>query len=357
MLTLIFPYRNRDLERVKRSLDSLKSQTDHEFQVVFVDYGSDPEQAAKAQSLLSSYSFASYNYMPYRYQPWNKSRALNSVIRDLDGGYGFVADIDMIFHPEFIATLRSVMDPDKAVYFKVGFLSEEESKKNLPFNEYQVSFYSDAGATGLTLFPVEALKALRGFDEFYHFWGSEDSDVHVRLKNAGHQVAFYEENTLLLHQWHVIYRNKETRELTEDLQLSGIVQINYQHLLNAGESGRTVVNPTSWGGGTSQEILDDAEERIPKKIQNSRREIDVFLFGTLPALPSGVHLFEFVEKEHRSPKNSLKRLIGKRMPSYYDMKSVNDRLLLHLIGFYRDTPFSYQVDIAKPSILLKIAIS
>ena len=62
MITILYPYRNRDIERVKRSLDSLALQTDQRFKVLFVDYGSSSKQASQVEQLIISYSFANYIY-------------------------------------------------------------------------------------------------------------------------------------------------------------------------------------------------------------------------------------------------------------------------------------------------------
>ncbi len=54
MITILYPYRNRDLERIKRSLDSLVVQTDQRFKVLFVDYGSTPKQASLVKQLINN---------------------------------------------------------------------------------------------------------------------------------------------------------------------------------------------------------------------------------------------------------------------------------------------------------------
>lgn len=354
MLTLIYPYRNRDLARVKRSLDSLKSQSEQSFKVAFVDYGSRPELASEIKKLLGTYAFVTYTYHPVQHQPWNKCKALNSVIKNLDGGHCFVADVDMIFHPEFIARATAMMNPDKAVYFKVGFLSEEESSKNLPFSEYTIKFESDAGATGLSLMPVDAVKKLRGFDEFYHFWGSEDTDMHVRLKNSGVSVTFYDEEILMLHQYHVIYRNREDTVLTEELRVSNIVRINHRHLQTAISTARTVVNKDDWGRIPTSGDMDPLAKAQLEILTNASDEFDEFLFARLPHLDKGVHAFKFIQKKKSGARQLLKQTLGKDKIPTLNMKQLNDRLLLHLISFYRNVPYSFVVDAEEPSIELRI---
>ena len=96
MISIIYAYRNRDLARVKASLDSLALQTNTNFEVRFVDYGSEQKYVGLIYELLQNYSFVNYSYHPTQLQPWNKSKALNSIIRNLTTDYCFVADIDML---------------------------------------------------------------------------------------------------------------------------------------------------------------------------------------------------------------------------------------------------------------------
>jgi glycosyltransferase involved in cell wall biosynthesis len=97
MITLLYPYRNREIQRIQRSMDSLAQQKVHNFNVVFIDYGSEDGIAAEAKALVEKYDFASYVYLYAKNQPWNKCKALNYAIKKLEEGYCFVADVDMIF--------------------------------------------------------------------------------------------------------------------------------------------------------------------------------------------------------------------------------------------------------------------
>ncbi|WP_417558935.1 glycosyltransferase family 2 protein [Mesoflavibacter zeaxanthinifaciens] len=346
MLDIIFPYRNRGIERVKKSLDALANQTNKNFLVHFVDYGSDIETAKQVEVLVQNYSFAKYQYHPTNFQPWNKSRALNTIIKQLKAGFCFVADIDMIFHPEFVARAITLQKENTATYFKVGFLSENETKYSKQFNAYSINFESTLEATGLTMFPVKALHKVKGFDEFYHFWGAEDTDVHVRLKNDGCEIVYYEKEILLLHQWHKSYRSKESQNITTDLQLGGVVRLNHQHLMYAGFNNKTSVNLSKWGEPLSKEnyqsLMGFSGES--KKILNRKEAIDYLLFCKLPEVDKTVMRFEVgLDDFQNSIKYKVKRLIGKNTPSYYTLKEVNDMLLTHIIVFYRDYDYIYRV--------------
>ncbi len=344
MFSIIYPYRNRDIQRVKNSLESLSRQTNNEFDVYLVNYGSNKDYTHQIKSLLQNFSFVNYSYLYTELQPWNKSKAINSILKNLEDGYFFVADIDMIFHSTFIEKAIAHAKNNEAWYFQVGFLSENESKTQKKFEDYNIKFKSNSEATGLTMCSVESAKSIQGFDEFYHFWGSEDTDFHERLKHAGYKVNFYDENILMLHQWHEIYRNKETKSLTYSLQISGIVQLNHHYLKQTILNKKIKVNSNDWGKTQTKEQYEELVSfSNAKLITSSCTEIDYFLFQELPNLKPGIHIFEIREKEKKPTLKTLKNSINTNRKLYYSLKTINDKLLLHIISFYKNSPYNYSV--------------
>ncbi|MGM0932647.1 MAG: glycosyltransferase family 2 protein [Bacteroidota bacterium] len=345
MISIIYPYRNRDLLRLKNSLDSLQQQSEINFEVWFVNYGSDKKVSLLAENLVSKYHFARYKFLPAQYQPWNKCRALNSVIKELKSDFCFVADVDMIFHSGFVKKATQLQAKNKTIYFQVGFLRPDDQVKNKNFEDFKDYRKSTSEATGLTMFPVNVLKELRGFDEFYHFWGAEDTDMHVRIKNAGYQVEFYDEKILLMHQWHSSYRSQETKKLTKELQLCGIVQLNHQHLKFAEKNKITRVNPETWGDVPSEEEIQQLKGvPVSIKLLNEKRQIDDFLYGQLPNFRNQIIKVSIEQDEFQQTlKYKLKKAANKKVPQYYSLKEVNDKVLLHLISYYRHLPYVFQV--------------
>lgn len=345
MITIIYTYRNRDLRRIENSFNSLKDQTSANFEVEFVDYGSAFEAAEKARALCEKFSFINYTYHYTEHQPWNKSRALNSIIKNLENDFCFVADVDLIFHPEFIEKVTQLQKPIKSFYFQVGFLTSgvEGTPKNFDIGNYRKSTWE---ATGLSMFPVNVLKGLRGFDEFYHFWGAEDTDMHVRLRNAGYEVDFYDKEILLLHQWHPSYRSKERKTLTNDLQIGGVVQLNQQYLSNVKAQKKTQANLKVWGEPMSvsqNKVLEELP--VTFCMDNDRKKIDEFLYGQLPQFLIGNIKIQVKEiSSYEAAKFRLKRVARRKVPEFYTLKEVNDLILLHLISFYRDYPYIFQVN-------------
>ncbi|MBZ9632364.1 glycosyltransferase [Salegentibacter sp. LM13S] len=358
MLSIIYPYRNRDISRVKKSLDSLVEQSFRDFKVFLVDYGSSESFASKIKELCKSYDFVTYNYCNTQYQPWNKSRALNSVIKSLTSDFCFVADVDMIFHPDFVKNALKLQQPETTVYFQVGFLSPDEGVEGKKYNEFTNYRKSTSEATGLSMFPVKVLQELRGFDEFYHFWGAEDTDMHIRLKKSGYPVKYYDKEILMLHQWHPSYRSKESKKLTEDLQINGIVPLNHQHLKFAIENKVRQTNIRKWG-----EIMSETDKielegaSVNFRIQTEKRQVDDFLYGQLPGIKNKI-LKVVIEPDpfHNSKKFLIKKLLKMKLPVYYSLKEVNDLVLLHLISFYRDKAYIYKVESVNKQIILAIKL-
>lgn len=357
MISIIYPYRNRAVKSVKKSLESLVLQTNKKFEVYFVNYGSDEKHSTEIEALLENFPFVHYHFLYTQQQPWNKSKALNSVIKTLETDRFFVADVDMIFHPNFI-NITTQLAVNKVWYFQVGFLSEEETNKTHTFENYNIKFASTFEATGLTLCSVKWAKEIMGFDEFYHFWGSEDTDFHVRLKHAGYNVSFYNETILLLHQWHDTYRLKEKLSLTKELQMSGIVQFNHHYLKRITEKKNTLANSENWGQIQTEQDYKNllaAANNSAMVIGNACLDIDYFLFQELPNLNIGIHAFKFIEiNGFESLKKRIKNKIRKNKTSYYTLKEVNDKLLFHSINFYRDCPYNYKVSQDLKSITFTI---
>mgnify|MGYP003114338527 CR=1 FL=1 len=345
MLSIIYAYRNRDICRVKKSLDSLAQQSTKAIEVFLVDYGSSVTFSSEIKEVCKSYDFVNYNYCPTQHQPWNKSRALNSVIKNLASDFCFVADVDMIFHPDFVKKALQLQRTETTVYFQVGFLSMKEEVEGKKYKEFSNYRKSTSEATGLSMFPVKVLKKLRGFDEFYHFWGAEDTDMHVRIRNACYPIKFYDKDVLMLHQWHPSYRSKEAKKLTKEVQISGIVQLNHEHFNFAKKHNIAQVNPEAWGEVPSEEEIQQLKDvPVNIKLLNEKRQVDDFLYGQLPNFRNRIIKVSIKQDQfQKSLKYTLKKIAKKKVPHYYTLKQVNDKVLLHLISFYRDQPYIYKV--------------
>lgn len=354
MITLVLTNRNRDLRIVKNCFNSLAEQTVKEFKVILVDYGSDVVYVNGLQNLVQDYSFIQLIICPVQGQLWNKSRAINIALRQTLSPYFMVGDIDLIFHPNFFKIAMYTISMNEIVYFQYGFLSKEESLLNKKFEEYKVSFIGNNEITGTTLFPTDKLKEVNGFDEFYHGWGAEDTDIHIRLSNLGLGVCFYSSEILIKHQWHPkAYRSRESSTPFH----SKLEQINHSYIQLTTSANRTKVNQQNqWG---KMPIDSDYQKlaNIPQYTFNIP-PIDIDLAAILGQLNNFEEELVYVVINEVSPKEKaiqfLKKLLGEKYHCYLDMEEVNNKILEEIINNYKDLPYSFTFDRLKKEIQLLI---
>jgi len=354
MITIVLTNRNRDLRIIKKCLDSLKNQTNQEFSCLMIDYGSEEEYLDHLVELSNQYSILKLVRCCVSKQLWNKSKAINIALKQCNTPYFFVGDIDMLYHHDFIEKLYTLKKQDQAVYFQVGILSRGESELIKPFDNYVIKHKTSEGATGMTLFPTQLLKEINGYDEFYHGWGAEDTDVHIRLINAGYKVCFYNEKVLLLHQWHPKeYRSKKSKSVFH----SHLEHINHQYIKQTTQQKRSLAN-VFFGWGTIPQPIDFSELNTNVLlISNQRSEIEALTCGILDNYEEKYVIVEIRgHAKYRSKINTLKKILGKKHFLFYDFQAINDLLLGHLISRYRNKYYEYEWNREKKYILLKIAL-
>lgn len=356
MITIVLTNRNRDLNTIKNCLDSLPNQNVNSFFVILIDYGSDFDHTNNLIAQTSNYNFVELIQCPVNGQLWNKSRAINIALKRCTTPYFFVGDIDMIFDPKFIQKLYEIKNEREVFYFKVGFLSKEESAKNLKFDDYQEAFSSNEEATGITLYPTQLLLEINGYDEFYHGWGAEDTDVHIRLKNLGVPIHFYDKEILVKHQWHPkSYRSKKNSGPFHSI----LERINHSYIQFTKEAKLTKANlQNEWGILPIEEnyFRLNKEPDVILEIQPSDIKVTAVI-GQLANFTNKTIciLVKDVSKVEKA-KNILKKYLGKRYVNYLRIEDVNDRLLEEIILKYRNKPYSYKFDRIQKHIKFKILL-
>jgi hypothetical protein len=281
------------------------------------------------------------------------------VIKYLDEEFCFVADIDMIFHSNFMEYLWNLKSQNKVTYFKVGFLHKNDTFKSRSFDKYTIHFESNNEATGMSLFPIKALKDIHGFDEFFHFWGAEDTDIHLRLKKAGLKLCYFDEKILILHQWHPSYRSKETSKLSQELRLTNAVRLNHTHLKFNDVTNKIIVNDEDWGAALSQDELTELETNHTQKqfISSQKSVIDYFINVQLEELNKGIFCYVFNEISNSDfIKNKLRLVVGKQVIPYYTLKEINDLLLTAVLYRYNYKKYAIKINekLNEIQLLLKV---
>lgn len=349
LLTIIIPNRNRNFTTIKRTLLSIVQQSHDGIHIVIVDYGSPENYQKELQKLLITIGDVELILCPTQGQLWNKSRAINIALKKCTTTFFMVSDMDMLFHPQFFKEILPDLRQGGACYFPVGVLTQAESSKELPFEEYATKFVTTKEATGITVFTSKDLLSINGFDEFYHGWGSEDTDAHVRLENYGKQVVFRNEKVYFLHQWHPKnYRSPESKEPFCKV----LEKVNSKYLELTKELHRTRANNNVQWGVMPQMCPTDSIDIIleitnrERDILGVNRQLDQFGNGTLVKIVVTKH------PAFKSIKNSIKKIMGKKAFSFYTLDQINDILLFKLTGALRNSPYKYSYSVDQEICLL-----
>ncbi|WP_339895262.1 glycosyltransferase [uncultured Algibacter sp.] len=343
--TILYAYRNRDPNRVRLSLLSLKKQKHINFDVVFVDYGSTAKYAENIKEVVETFDFATYHYIGHKGLLWNKSKALNYGITKAKTGAIFISDVDVLVAPDFSEIIDSLVSLNEFTLFKIGYLPESVTSKaieNSSFKALKPKHYGDTFGVGL--FPKVALKKVGGLDEFFHFYGSEDEDLNFRLEAAGYKTNRCEAN-LLLHQWHERYPQKAQENLTVMPRLSNIQRLNQRHFLRHKETQKFVldkVESRKYYLHSDYEILKNPSETL--EIDNVEAKVIHVLNYELPLFENAI--VKIIIKEaafYGSSKYRLKTALNKQTQPYLSMKEVNDLILQKILFNYRNHNYVYQV--------------
>tara|TARA_R110000850_G_scaffold25797_1_gene74152 strand:- start:4275 stop:5357 length:1083 start_codon:yes stop_codon:yes gene_type:complete len=343
-ITILYAFRNRDAQRVKLSLQSLQQQTMKDFEVVFVDYGSEASYAQAAKGVVDAFEFASYHYVGHPGLLWNKSKALNYGIRQAKHEYILINDVDVILHPKAIEKFQSRCVTEAFRLFKIGYLPESVSLEQVtktPFEDLQPGHTGDT--FGIGLFPKAALELVHGLDEFFHFYGSEDEDLNARLQQAGYTCHRGQE-LLFLHLWHPRYPQKKDKQLTTEPRLYNAQRINQQHFLSHKERNINIAQDT-WGRCFTSKDRDQlGKPEISLRFPNIKAVVLHFLREELKCYKGKVVSVVFYEDPYfKSAKYRLKTLLGKQSQPYMPMKAVNDEILKTIVFDYRDHNYEYRV--------------
>jgi glycosyltransferase involved in cell wall biosynthesis len=216
-------------------LSALARQSDRDFEIVVADDGSTDDTA----DMLARWQTEFGEKLIHVWQAHDGFRAgemRNRAVLASHGGYCIFLDGDCIPRPDFIAAHRALAEPGQFVAGNRTLLSPELTQDVLARNEaagswpfttllvHRLRGRANRIAPMLSL-PLGPLRKLRGgqwrgarscnlavwradldridgFDAAFTGWGREDSDLFVRLINAGVSRKDGSFATGVLHLWH-----------------------------------------------------------------------------------------------------------------------------------------------------------
>ncbi len=182
MISIIVGYRNRDLDRVKRSIASIAKQSYKNFELIFVDYGSNMDVSASVNEYIESHDFAKYIYVDSKGMFWNRAQALNIGTKYSSGDILLYYDIDLIIPNTFLEQLVT-KDFNQCFYsFSCYYLNADYNYLediNLDIRNVKYSY------VGMCAISKQLIDVVDGYDEFYMVWGVEDDDLYKKLNLSG----------------------------------------------------------------------------------------------------------------------------------------------------------------------------
>jgi glycosyltransferase involved in cell wall biosynthesis len=222
-------------DALRAVLDGLGAQADRDFEVIVADDGSLDDTRALVERSSAAFPVP-LAHVWQEDQGFRAGAARNRASERARGEYLVFLDGDCIPRPDFIARHRALAERGWMVAGNRILLSEAFTaralRERLPLHGWSARQWGEAHRRGdinrtlplanLPLGPLRKVAAsrwqrvrtcnlglwtddfrgVRGFDETFEGWGFEDSDLAVRLLNAGVRRKEGAFATGVLHLWH-----------------------------------------------------------------------------------------------------------------------------------------------------------
>jgi len=188
-LSIVVSVKNRGGRRVDFFLQSLAIQTDKDFELIMVDYGSNKRFQSELVDFAKKYNFR-YFYVDEK--DWNRPRALNIGIGKAWGRFVMTTDIDMLFKNTFVASLKKLMAPNRFIYAPNVRRADRAVAEKLLKNPsaYDGVIRKNQSLAGRCSGAVNCAEKkwfmeINGYDERMSGYGPSDWDIWERAKKSG----------------------------------------------------------------------------------------------------------------------------------------------------------------------------
>jgi glycosyltransferase involved in cell wall biosynthesis len=248
-LTIVASNRNRlDLNSMssKWFIKTLENQTTKDFELIIADGGS--SNIGEIKKFFELFKPFNVSIVEHRLGEKFERALLNNVgIRNSKTPYIMTTDVDMLFATRFIETVIDNLAPNRFVESRTLYLKPEIVKKI--YNE-DIDFINDVDACkvgrikkrttagGCQCAHITQWEVVRGFDERYVGWGSEDYDLLTRMERSGAKTKWLGESNdsiMLFHQPHAKNYKQDIEEQAQNKKLLAAV-LDFR------------VNESGWGG-------------------------------------------------------------------------------------------------------------
>ena len=232
-------------------LKSLEKQTFQDFELVVADGGSKNIEQLKALEETLPFTFRVVSFIIG--EKFERARLNNVGVRNSNNEYVLTTDVDMLFAPTFFENVMEIFKkhPKAFIESRTMYLKNPWVKKYVysgkidPFKRpedlrrFRLKKRTTAG--GCQCMNIDQWNNLRGFDEKYVGWGSEDYDLLTRVNKKGLQVVWLGESPETVEVFHQPHF-KSAEQVKIDLSC----QNKNKRLLK--KIGNNEVNVDGWGG-------------------------------------------------------------------------------------------------------------
>ena len=228
-------------------IKSLEQQTLKDFELVIADGGSN--NIEKLECFANNFTTFPIKIIRFPIgEKFERSRLNNVAIRNSSSDYIMTTDVDMFFSTLFLETLFSHCSENtfvesRTMYWRQSLADQIYDGKLDPFNDInncrigRLKKRTTAG--GCQCANKILWDRVRGFDEKYIGWGSEDVDLLKRMTMSGAKIKWLGEepdSIMLFHQPH------DKPNIKGDLEDQDVNKRILNHIDNY------VVNKDGWGG-------------------------------------------------------------------------------------------------------------
>lgn len=220
LLTLVISNRDRlciDSNSTNLWIRSIMNQQYRDFNVIVVDGGS--KNYTQIKNYLSNYGIVCIQYIIG--EKFHRGLLNNVGIRKSNTPYIMASDADMFFAPEFFLTVYNNLSPNvfiesRTMYWNTTIAKKIYSGELDPVKDLKsckigrIKKRTTAG--GCQCGHINMWEKVRGYDERYIGWGSEDVDLLQRVHRAEFRVRWLGESIdsiMLFHQPHEKFNYKQ----------------------------------------------------------------------------------------------------------------------------------------------------
>lgn len=251
-VTVVIGVRNRIDHKIENTLASLRCQKGSGCHVhlIVIDYDNSPELSQAISKICQAYD--ALQVVVTGEPEWNKPHCYNIGIRMAQTKYLMSCDADILFAENYLATALDVLrrQPLSVVYSQMLDTPEscvdelqEWAKTRRSSNLQALRRKSTPRSSGdcnegINMTYTYYYHLVRGYDEYYTKWGTEDSDLQKRFRFLGLDIVSVKDQTFYLHQWHPKFASLDAEK------------VHQAHIRNQAYFRRTntiVRNPSGWG--------------------------------------------------------------------------------------------------------------